>query len=262
MLAPTCDLAQSLPLFAAPLQYTALIVDPKGEGRALDYTLSACADATDRDCSEAAERVELSSGTTTAGELRLSIRPGIAQLPDGTGLLQKVVEKDTYQGLGGVRVPLVLRVRAGEEEVFAQKLAVFGCKLFPEMTPNVEPVVPGLNVAGAPWGEAELKPLAGEGPFELTPDDFTALQEAYVVPSLQLQPVHLEERWRLGWYTTLGTISPNQTGGSNFAGEDGRHRVEWQPPKDAGEQDVTFWVIARDGRGGESWLVRRAHFVP
>ncbi|MGZ3460316.1 MAG: hypothetical protein ACXU86_17650, partial [Archangium sp.] len=60
----------------------------------------------------------------------------------------------------------------------------------------------------------------------------------------------------------LGTISPNSTGGSDFGGGEGRHRVEWKPPQDAQAQEVRFWVVVRDGRGGESWVARTVKYTP
>lgn len=263
VLAPTCELEESaLAAFAVPIAYRALIIDPAGAGRTLDYALFGCADPRDRACSETEERALLSSGTAPSGELTLTLSPALALLDDGTPLLQKVLELDDYRGLGGLRVPLVLRVRAGDEEIYAQKLLVFGCRFFPEMQPNVTPVLPGVTFAGEAWPAGEVKPASGPGPFELTPLDFSPLEEAYVVPSFELQPVNLAESWELSWYTSSGTISPNQTGGTTVDGVERRHRVEWSPPDDAVEGDVTFWIVVRDGRGGTSWLTRTAHHLP
>ncbi|MFZ5468488.1 MAG: hypothetical protein ACOZIN_03535 [Myxococcota bacterium] len=263
LMAPSCadTSSQARAVYATPVRYTALLADPAGAGRDLFYELFACAWPGDRNCSSEADRVKLVEGIATAGELSLDIVPGALFLPDGkTPLLARVLELDTYKGLGGIRMPLVLRVRAGEEEIFAQKLMVFSCRFFADMKANVTPQVPGLSLDGMGW--TDVVELSGAGPFELSPDAFADRQEAYVVPSYQLEPVHLVESWKLSWHATLGSLSPGTTGGSDFGGQESRHRVEWSPGSNAGEQEVTFWTVVRDGRGGTSWLVRRAHYRP
>ncbi|MFL5356672.1 hypothetical protein [Archangium sp.] len=264
LLAETCstDPAVLADTLVRPVRLTALIPDPAGDGRDLDYTLWACADPDDRTCKE--NRVELARGVTKAGELVINLfpGPGAARLADGTFLVQKVLENDTYRGLGGVRLPLVLWVRGGGEQVYAQKLMVYGCRFFPEMKPNVQPEVPGLLLEGEPWDPEVPRELSGPGPFQLEPQDFSSLEEAYIVPSFQLEPVHLEEAWELSWQSTLGTMSPNNTGGADLGGGKERHRVEWHPPKDAQAQEVRFWVVARDGRGGLSWVTRTVKYTP
>jgi hypothetical protein len=96
----------------------------------------------------------------------------------------------------------------------------------------------------------------------MEPQDFAHLEEPYTVPSFELTPVHLEERWQVAWHTSLGTLSPTETGGVDLGGEAGRHHVEWQPPEGVGPRDVRFWVTVRDGRGGLSWLTRRVRYTP
>jgi hypothetical protein len=262
--ADTCstDPAVLADTLVSPVRLTALIPDPAGGGRDLDYTLWACASLDDETCRE--NRVELARGVTKAGELVINLfpGPGVARLPDGTFLVQKVLEKDTYRGLGGLRMPLVLWVRGGGEQVYAQKIMVYGCRFFPEMKANVQPEVPGLLLEGEPW-EAEVpRELHGPGPFKLEPEDFSSLEEAYVVPSFELKPVNLQEAWELSWHSTLGSLSPRETGGSDLGGGKERHRVEWTPPRDAQAQEVLFWVTARDGRGGMSWVTRTVKYTP
>jgi hypothetical protein len=245
-----------------PVRLTALIPDPAGDGRELDYTLWACGSPNDDTCKE--NRVELARGVTKGGELVVDLfpGPGAARLPDGTFLAQKVLEQDTYRGLGGVRMPLVLWVRGGGEQVYAQKLMVYGCRFFPEMTANVQPALPGVLLEGEPWEEGVVRELSGPGPFKMDVPDLSAVQEAFVVPSFELKPVQLQEAWELAWHTTLGRMSPNETGGADFGGGVERHRVEWTPPRDAQAQEVRFWVVARDGRGGMSWVERRVNYTP
>jgi hypothetical protein len=247
---------------ATELRIRALIRDPQGAGRTIHYELFACAEQTDRTCKKAQGRVLLAQGETQEGALELQVRPGSVTLDDGALLLLQVVEKDPYFGLGGLRLPLVLHLRAGDEELFAQKLMVYNCPRVPGMTQNQQPQLPGVSVDGAPWPEDEALVLQGRGPFELSPLPFEERQETYVVPTFQLQPLTLQERWEIAWHADLGRFSPEETGGADPGGQVERHLADWQPPRDAPEREVRFWFVVRDGRGGLSWLERRALYRP
>jgi hypothetical protein len=263
LMAPSCERTpEALDALAAEVTYRALLVDPAGGGRPIRYTLWACADTDDARCSDEANRVMLGEGTSTAGELSLAIRPGAATVGEDTLLLERVQQADPYRGLGGIRMPLVLHAVAGDEEVYAQKLMVFWCPVVEGMTANVQPVIPGLRVDDAPWTEDALPELSGPGPFVVTSEDVSALEETYVVPGLRLAGVTLKEAWEISWHATLGRFGPQETGGADFGGQQGKHRTEWEPPEDATAQEVTFWAVVRDGRGGSSWVVRRARWSP
>jgi hypothetical protein len=247
------------------LTMTSLIADPAGGGRTLQYRVVACAHLGDRRCTNEGDFIELAHGETTAGELSLTVAPGASVLPDGTPLLQEVLSQDLYKGLGGIRVPVVLDVQTldGSEHVYAQKLMVYLCRFFPQMQENVTPVLPGMTVGGVPWPQDEVKSFSGTEAVELEPEDFTALQEHYVMPSFQLQPIELEEAWKVSWYTTSGTMSAATTGGVDVGGQVGRHRSKWQPDETIKTpQDVTLTFVVRDGRGGDSWIQRKLHWTP
>jgi hypothetical protein len=248
-----------------PVTMTALIADPAGNGRSLTYRVLACANTSDRLCVNEGDSVELDGGVQPGGELTVQLQPGVAQLPDRTLLIQEVISQDTFRGLGGFRVPVVLDVQTadGSERVYAQKLMVYMCQFFPEMRANQTPVLPGVRIAGQPWPEGEVKTLSGTAPVQLEPEDFSALQETYVLPNFALSPVELRESWKVSWYTSMGTMSSATTGGVNFAGEAERQRSTWQPDTTLKTpQDVTFTLVVRDGRGGTSWLQRRARWTP
>lgn len=287
LMAPSCSTTgidpASLLSLARPIPLHALIVDPAGAGRAVHWELFACSDIADRTCSN--DRVALGSGDVTppsgSSTIELTVpnlQLALLRLPDDTFLLQSVLAKDTYGGLGGIRLPLVLHVSAGDESVWAQKLMVFSCKLFPDQAQNVTPVLPGMTVEGADWPESTVATLSGPGPFQMSPLDYSALQEPYVVAglastggttpanldisNLNLEPVHLVESWRTSWYTDLGGMSPTTSGGTDLAGDQVGTGGTWNPPENGSEQDVHFWFVVRDGRGGQSWLTRTAHWVP
>jgi len=271
-MAPACSFDPSNPDgflgLVAPVQVISLIADPAGGGRQISYALWGCADPADRDCSQEADRVLLSQGAAQDGELVVTAAPLLAQLPDGTFLIQRVLEKDPYTGLGGLRVPLVLHLQAGTEEVWAQKLMVYSCKYFPDQEQNVLPVLPGVTLGGGPLDAGVPPDLSGPGPFAFAPVDFRALEEPYVVPgfpeppSTTPVPIHLVESWKISWYADYGAFSPGTTGGADLTGGEGRHNTEWRPPFPGEARDVRFWFVVRDGRGGLSWLTRQARYLP
>src|SRR5262249_23086705 len=137
-------------VFAQPLQMKFLIEDPDGGGRDISYELRTCASTDDLLCSAAdGGSKALMTGITHAGELDVTEALGTEFLSGsifdgGSSLLLATVAADTYHGLGGIRVPVVLHLKAGEEEIFAQKLMVYSCKLFDDQTANVTPILPGI----------------------------------------------------------------------------------------------------------------------
>ena len=269
--------------FARPVDMTWLIVDPKGEGREIAWDVKACANQNDLKCENRGDFVPLASGVTRAGELKRTLTPGFSFVdvpPDGgfasgTPLLLEVGTQDTFRGIGGLRMPIVLHVKAGAEETYAMKLMVFSCRAVPEMKPNVRPILPGVTYTtnesralgaddGGAWGENDLPQFAGkDGGIRFEPLPFLDRQEAYVVPSFELKPLGLVESWKLSWHTDLGRISPNETGGTGLDGIEEKHRVFWAPLiAENTEQDVNFWVVVRDGRGGQTWIHRKLHWKP
>lgn len=267
IMAPNCD-PESFEVAAAaatPARFTALIADPKAAGRAVNYRLRVCVRQDDRKCENEGEFIQLGTGATADGGIVIDdLRVGTAQLPSDGGeryLLAEARAASAFGGLGGVRLPLVLQVSAGDEVIFAQKLMVFNCPIVPGMNQNVTPVLPGVLLQGTAWPEGGLRTLSGaEATFEL--GDLAGLEESYVVPSYELKPVALTEAWKVSWHTTLGRMSPNETGGVDQGGQVSRHKVKWTPGASPKEGPVTFWWVVRDGRGGESWIRRDGYYAP
>lgn len=266
LMAPACSseaLAQIA--FVRPVKMKTLIADPKGEGREIAYTITACANVNDRTCDNENDFVELAAGTTQPGVMEHTFVLAANLLPDNVPLLAEVVSQDTYRGLGGVRLPVVVKLSAGEEVIYAQKLMVFSCRFFAGQKANVNPVLPGVLLDGQEWPDGSVRTLSGTAPFVLEPMEFADREEDYIVPSFGLEPVALREAWKIAWHATLGGFSSTETGGIDFAGEAERHRNEWSPGTSgvvSDEQDVTFTFVVRDGRGGISWLTRTARWVP
>ncbi len=267
--------------FLAPVDMTWLIMDPKGAGREISYDVRACAHQDDLKCENEGDFVPLARGVTKAGELKLTLKPGFTfvDVPNdggmGTPLLLEVGTQDRFKGIGGLRMPIVIHLKAGTEETFAQKLMVFSCKFFPTMKANVNPQLPGMTYTnnesrlaglddGGLWGENDKPEFFGkDGGIRFEPLPFLDQQENYVVPTFQLKPLDLVEAWKISWHTDLGRISPNETGGAGFDGIEEKHRVFWAPLiAENTETDVNFWFVVRDGRGGQTWIHRTLHWKP
>jgi hypothetical protein len=131
------------------------------------------------------------------------------------------------------------------------------------MKANTQPVLPGMTFEGTEWTADEVREVTGKGPWHITPMDYSALEESYVVPSLQFKPVTVEESWLVSHQSTNGTMSPYETGGGTTAAVEASLESDWDPdPTQTSSTDVTFWFVVRDGRGGESWLTRKARYNP
>lgn len=261
LMSPQCVRGEQAPeTVSAPVQLTTLIADPAGNGRPLSYELLACASPADRTCSDPATRVRLAAGEVAvepgreAVELSLRITPGLAQVADGAGLLDRVLEQDAYGGLGGLRMPLVLRLSAGSEELYAQKLMVFSCRFFPESAPNANPVLPVPMLKGSPWEESHV-PTLSELQVELS--GLSAGQEAYVVPAFDLSKVELRESWSASWFSTLGSFSPRLVGPLGDTTQ-----ARWYAAQGAADRQIRIWLVVRDGRGGMSWITRSFRYQP
>jgi hypothetical protein len=219
--------------FLRPVRVRWLIADPNGQGREITYSVTACANVNDRKCENENDFIELAKGTTQPGTLEHSFnfvgefkdgefKPLL--LPDEVSLLQETISQDTFKGLGGVRIPLVLKASAGEELIYAQKLMVFSCRFFPDQKPNVNPALPDFLLDGQVWDEATVRTLSGDAPFVIEPADFLASEEDYIVPSFGLEPIYLREAWKFSWHATVGRFAQSQTGGVDLGGEAERHR--------------------------------------
>lgn len=262
--------APQLQAFSAPIQYRALIADPLGGGRTLHYRISACDGPTNDACEEKYAKVLLVEGDIAPPEgqgfveLQLSLSPGALVGPSGEPFLLSVQKNDPYLGLAGVRMALLLELTtAGAERIRAEKLMIFSC-WFPQPAANQNPSLPGLTLQGSEWAEGAMPTVSigAGGELEMAAMDYDARQERYQAPRTDGQPVQLTESWRLSWYTEDGTLSPEVTGGTDaFSGQEGRASTRWEPAR-SGERDVRFYVVARDGRGGLSWLIRTLHVAP
>jgi hypothetical protein len=91
----------------------------------------------------------------------------------------------------------------------------------------------------------------------------TDAEEPYTHPTFEGGQLQFRERWRYNFYATAGTFSSFNTGGTNnFSGDANAVDSDWKPRDEDGAQDLTSFIVVRDGRGGEGWTVRHARFEP
>jgi hypothetical protein len=114
----------------------------------------------------------------------------------------------------------------------------------------------------------------------LRPELPPGVAESYVTtvltpdPPQRAVPVTVErERIRYAYYATAGTFDPARTVSELIPGVPGTVHLEsaYTPPSSlddvapdpvTGQRLVTVWIVVRDDRGGESWVIRRIALDP
>ncbi len=242
-------------LLLPPFELSALVADPLGEGRRLAYDWTACPEADGLRCFDAgAAAFPIGAGEATAGVFTATFRPTLQ-------FVQKAIDRDRLKGFGYLPVMVTLRVRTidGAEEVIGAKRVTATAKLVDGQAANVNPQLLDPTLDDEPWPDDRVPDLAAGTEYEVEPQPPGELEERYVVPEWGLTPKTLIERWQYTFAATAGHFSSYARGGA----EDVTGKVEgplasrWRaiPGDPAGE--VTFYLVVRDGRGGEAWAVRR-----
>jgi hypothetical protein len=140
-----------------------------------------------------------------------------------------------------------------------QKLSGFAAVLLrtPDKGPaNVNPELTALRIAEAPdGGGLEFDP----GP-EIPQSGEELIVDAGLV--MRLTPVTAPKddpakKYGYSFFTTAGSISSLRSTDITGTGQTAPIWVEWTAPLEP--QDVRFWVVVRDGRGGTAWLERKLH---
>ena len=242
-----------------------LIADPAGAGRAVHFQFATCArisaGANDSQCLVTDPTFEvLSEGDAvpTGGwaELGFKLTPTLVQLA-------QTQSADPYQGFGFLPLYVQLTIKAGTETAVGFKRVLFTAAFDAAQVPraNLNPVIPFVSVDGHVWGEDETLAL-GLGPYDVAPDPAKGLQEAYTKPTFEGGTLGFTESWRYNFFATSGQYDRAVTGGvDSFLGAAGPVDASWSANAKV-EQDATFFIVVRDGRGGESWAVRKAHLTP
>ena len=230
-----------------------LVADPAARAQ-VDATASLCLPTDNLRCGD--QRLDLPSQRADVGELAFEVQPS-AQL---AALIVGALQDDKLKGLGGIRVQLSAQVADADPHgpVSAAKTLLFSS--VPPDQANHAPRIARLEVVregGATeqlldggtlrlgrFEEVGIRPILGPG-FEGA--------ETYTTTDLAGRQVTLTEQPRYALFATLG--------------------VEWD--KDRADEPLpsqaqptfgiarlrayqtgtgSFWIVVRDGRGGESWL--------
>jgi hypothetical protein len=245
-----------------PVVVTGLIADPEGGGRSVHYQFTTCA-ATDTQtgrCEQTSpDYTVLGEGdqvpSDLGGEVQITFTPS-------QQLLEDLLKNDPYQGFGGMLLVVQLDIQAGQEKVVAFKRVVFTLPLpgYPMPVANTNPVLSGVKFDGQDWADGTSATLARvDGGAPMQPEYDPSLEESYERPTFDGSSVQFKEVWQFDFFASEGTFDPTTAGGIDYTGVTGPSQTFWTAAPDAGEQDVTFWVVVRDGRGGENWIVRRGH---
>lgn len=231
------------------VQVRVLAVDPRADaGTFASMSWNLCAPTDSRRC----DRGHFLSGTQGrkgGDEFPVTVISVPQELVDA-GLAS-----DKLGGLGGIRIQFSLSVDDGSDAgpAYASKDLLYSKRGTP---PNHNPLMTGVDLthdgvdAGvfAP-GQTLCLPVnvqIGVRP-QLAPD----AREEYDIVDLQNHLIHLVEDPRYDFFSTPGATFDRDTATEPVDGgapPDGLTRI------DASAGQGTFFIVVRDGRGGESWI--------
>jgi hypothetical protein len=282
--------------------FTALVVDPKGNGRAISYDVLAC--PRDIDTVTAATghngvicQPNVAGQTPNSYEVISPSTPAVTTDPGPEhdisfdfnvppSLLALAYTVDPNALNKGFQLPVVVQMElgAGSENIVTTKRLIFSQQLpdRPAQAPNQNPEVTTVTTYGA--RDANLDPIS---PTPLDPsapvmvplggtlwfEPGGAVAEAYSTRTLTRdnppQVVTTDvaaETLRFAFFTTAGTFTPVETSTATSAifTKPDRPHLESQytaPTKMPDNPLLTVWIVARDERGGASWVTRQIQLI-
>ena len=273
LLAIRAEPPEQLVTYDGGIVVTALFANPPG-GYLVGGKWTTCPEldsATSRCPEGSADTVllgETTSETTLEGG-QASVTFGVNPL-----LLSKIVKADPYRGFAGIRQVIQVELRAGDERIYGIKRVVFHVPTPKPRKLNVNPVVGDVRFNDGGWEPGvpvqfkvvapstpsqQFNPPAVRNELRIVEDE--ALFETYDVTTFEGETRTLKETFRYNFFTNNGTFSPTQAGGANLLNPNaGSIVTTWAPvdSEDNGSGPTAVWIVVRDGRGGESWTVRRA----
>lgn len=258
------------------VEVTAVVADPN-QRRALRWTMTLCLVDQEGRCDLTQPSKELGGGViedpddATAGQYpTASIVPDLELL----AMLQRAVEANPVQALGGVDLTVMLQIGGvdapPEDDVFAAKLVRVSPRYPAARTANVNPTVTSIDAALVGVSSIDVDiferrctdpPVPGESTtlragqtvtlFPIEPD---GTRQQYVAPTLDGQSIMLEESITYQWLAEYGSWSDETTGGGHdILGNQSLLGSDWTAPRNipAGQSIKTsIWIIQRDERLG------------
>ena len=260
----TIDPFLAATLLPKSVKLKALVVDPSAAGRTIHYEFFICPWASGLDCTESDAKVLLGEGDLKGDTAETEIPLLLNGAPNQPmiDLITEAQKRDPLKGFGGIPVPVTLRVTEGNLVLLGGKRLVVSFPQVAGQKANVNPPPPPVLLDGLLLLEGD-SPGVKQSPAPRV-DVFPLRDqvEEYVVPTFQGEPRTLTESWRFSWFSTKGRFSPERTGGAE------QLRQEQVPTDtrlvfaaDEAPGDFTFYVVERDGRGGEVWVKRTATYL-
>jgi len=254
-------------LSADPVDLHALIVAPKAELQLVPVTWELCAPSEDFPGCPPGSAVASDPEWTPGKSLRVQVSPQ---------LIQEAIAADPLRGLRDVRVRAVIQV-VGARPASASGLLFFSSRPGPL---NRAPVIAGLRSAQVGQPLQDVPPPVFE--IDMTVAKMNAVRpvlqagalEEYDSLDLQGKPVHLRERVTYSFFSSdsmaLGRgleLVAGQLPTVAYRGLDDFEADEPDPgtPENgqglfnavvvsSGNSRGVFWIVARDSRGGISWV--------
>lgn len=227
-----------------------LAVDPRRQGPS-SLNASLCAPTDSRRC-ESGPRFDLPPQTRSGGTEFAAQVPGRLMAP----VIAYAQSSDKLKGLDGIRVMFAFAVDDGDPggPVAADKILLYSAAGKP---PNRNPELSGISVTleGAPVGTVAAGAALSLRPgvqYGIRPNLAAGAREEYDTTDLLGRTVHLTEQPRYSFFVTPGAEVDRDNAdepADGVAPPDGLVRINAQR---AGQG--TFFIVVRDGRGGESWL--------
>lgn len=219
---------------------------------------------------------------------------GLGRCPDGSTVLTSAATGLDAIGLQGPLPPTVLGIlqsrqalapqlqlelTVGDAPLYAEKSVAVTAVPVPGQAPNANPVLTGLTFDGQPWlagtplvvkvgscasekKETVTNADRSKSTFcthDLVPSFDESQQQVYSARSNTTGEVTTQqEKLRFAWFADQGVFhraTTQQAGASNNPTASGDVSNVWREA-DGLSGTVNFWVVVRDGRGGESWEIR------
>lgn len=221
----------------ASVALDALVVDPKGAGRAITWAWALCVPDPLHGVSSCADPARITP--LGAGSAQTVTIP--ANSLDGLDAAAQKVGIDLFAVLL-VSAPEVTGVPAHQDQAFKR------IRVSTNPSPNSNPHVQSFSVAGAPVDPAAVS--QGEK-VAVTATAVPGSAESYVN-----EAGTQTEDMLFTWLMSAGTIEDDlSVGDTQLKGTTAWTAVDGAPP-------ATLWVVLRDGRGGIDWSSRQVVASP
>lgn len=258
--AALAQLAGQFAATAPTYQLTALVADPQGAGRTLEYDWIACPDTPDGAdviCTDQPSYVVVGGTQAPAGTPSMTFAPTI-------DFVSAAAQMYSALALFGIRFMVTLQVKTldGSEVITGGKRITLSCQLVPGQTTATNPAFTTISLDGQTWDAGSDPTLAASQVHTVAPADPTPFEQQYVVPLYTGGSEQLTEAWMYTYMATAGGFDSLDRGGVALTGQTEPINDTWTAHSTDPEQDVTFYFILRNGRGGETWTTRQGHLSP